>query len=44
MDLLLFQIGAAYRRDPVNTAFFLVLSAVAGIVIGYGVFGPALFG
>ncbi|MEX2571137.1 MAG: hypothetical protein WD737_07505 [Gemmatimonadota bacterium] len=44
MDLLLIQIRAAYRENPAFTIFFLVLSAVVGLIFGYGLLGPALFG
>lgn len=44
MDLLIFQLVMAYRQDPVFTVFFVGLSLIAGIAIGYGVLGPLLFG
>ncbi len=44
MDLLLYQIAALYRADPAFTVAFLALSLIAGMVIGYGLLGPALFG
>ena len=44
MDLLLFQIRAAYHQDPGFTIFFIVLSLIAGLIIGFGVVGPALVG
>jgi hypothetical protein len=44
MDLLILQIRAAYRENPGQTVFFLMLSVIVGLVFGYGVLGPALFG
>ncbi|MEX2582524.1 MAG: hypothetical protein WD766_04595 [Gemmatimonadota bacterium] len=44
MDLLLLQIMAAYRQNPGFTVFVLVLSAIVGLIIGFGVLGPALVG
>jgi hypothetical protein len=44
MDLLIYQIRAAYRENPTQTILFLVLSTVVGIIFGFGVLGPALFG
>lgn len=44
MDMLLRQIAALYRADPVFTAAFLALSLLVGLIIGFGLLGPALFG
>lgn len=44
MDLFLYQIRAAYRRDPGYTIFFILLSLAAGFGFGLRILGPALFG
>lgn len=44
MDLLFYQLRAAYRQDPGFTIFFVVLSLAAGFGFGLRILGPALFG
>lgn len=43
MDLLILQVMAAYRANPVFTVSFLLFSAFVGAVLGYVFLGPLIF-